>query len=144
MKYLVPLGNSVSKFPIQSYGRKSELKVGSSFLCHSGISTNFSCVLVTSVNTTMYSTSTLPSGAIVDRCKTDGIYCYNFITVSGQDLRCAPGDSGGPVTIGNTAYGIVSACNYDKVASGEIPKMYFSPLDYLNEFPVYLAAAPSN
>lgn len=137
-------GNNVSKFPIQSQGRKSELRVGSTFLCHSGISTNFSCGLVTSVNSTLYATSKLPSGATVDRCKTDGAYCYNFIAVSGQDLRCAPGDSGGPVTIGNTAYGIVSSCNYDKIPQGDVPLMHLSSLDYLNEFPVYLSTAPSN
>lgn len=137
-------GANVSKFPIQNQGRKSELKVGSSFLCHSGITTDFSCGLVKNVNTTMYSSYTYPDGTTLDICNTSGPYCYNFITAASQDLRCQPGDSGGPVTIGNTAYGIASSCNYDKVPSGEIPTMYLSSLDYLNAFPVYLAVAPSN
>lgn len=130
--------------PIRTFGRKSELKVGESYACHEGITTGFSCGLIKDLDITFVSTATNPTNGVVSkRCNTTGPNCYHFVSVQSKDLKCQPGDSGGPITIGNAAHGIVSSCNYDKVPTGSTPTLYFSSLDYLNEFPVYLAVTPN-
>ena len=134
-------GPSVSTFPITSFGRKSDLEVGKTFLCHAGSSTDFSCGLLKDLNITLYTDYVSSNGTAGKRCNTTNKYCYNFMSMSGPDLKCEGGDSGGPITAGNAAYGIAGSCNLNQMANGSTPILYYSTLNYLNEFPVYLGVS---
>lgn len=131
--------------PIYSQGRKSDLVIGSTYLCHFGRSTGTSCGLVSKVNVGPLSTSTnkTSTGQPLKICNTSQTYCNNtFIRITGDSLRCKVGDSGGPILDGTVAYGIASACNLTEVKLGATPYMNLSSLDYAYELPAVLAVAP--
>lgn len=126
---------------IAARGSRSSLKPGNSYVCHSGQKTGGSCGLVTATNVTLYARSTLADGVSqVQVCKTSGTYCNpTFISITSPYLKCQPGDSGGPVWEGYTAYGITSSCNVTAQASGAQPVLYASSLDYVYELPAQFA-----
>lgn len=126
------LSNLMGITGITTQGKRTSLKIGKSYLCHYGISTGFSCGTVTAINnrlSSQYGTQKL--------CNTTRSSCNSvFISISSPELKCWSGDSGGPVIEGNTAYGIVSACNTDQIPQGKQAILYLSSLDYLSELSV--------
>lgn len=142
--YLAPQGTTMTPkvslgagilSDIKAQGKRGNLKVGQSYLCHYGISTGFSCGTVTKINT-LISAKDVNGRQI---CNTSQATCNPvFISISSPNLKCAGGDSGGPVIEGNTAYGIASSCNLQEMARGEQPVLHLSSLDYLSELSAIL------
>lgn len=131
--------------PVYSKGLKSDLVIGSTYLCHFGKNSGTSCGLVKHVSVGPFATTTAktPSGESLKICNTSQTYCNRkFIRISAPDLRCETGDSGGPVLDGTIAYGIASTCNVAEMARGATPTLTLSSLDYAYELPATLALAP--
>lgn len=140
----VYLGDSSEPVKIVAAGRRSSLKPGSSFICHYGKITGFSCGEVSSINVWVSSVLKSSTGADIQVCKTTQSSCNpTFITITDRSLACKSGDSGGPVISGYTAYGIASSCNLIEMAQGAMPVLYLSSLDFVGELPAYLGVAPS-
>lgn len=140
----VYLGGSSEPVKIVAAGRRSSLTPGSSFLCHYGKITGFSCGEVSSITVKVASVLKSSAGADIQVCKTTQPYCNpTFITITDPNLACQSGDSGGPVISGYTAYGITSSCNLTQMAQGATPVLYLSSLDFIGELPAYLGVSPS-
>ena len=118
---------------------RTSLKVGSTYLCHSGMTTHFSCGVVSSINTSVPSREYKTDGTYKQVCKTNQSYCNNFVTITSSNLKCDGGDSGGPVFSGYTAYGIVSSCNVSEIQAGKPGRLNLSSLDYIYELPAQFA-----
>lgn len=91
-------------------------------VCHRGTTTGYSCGKVTSI---MASTSAEVCG---------GPCTPTWVEVKGPDLACSPGDSGGPVHYGNTAFGIVSSASFTGMLTGQCGRIVYMSLDYLSSF----------
>lgn len=85
------------------------------FVCHYGESSGFSC-------STVELTDYAPPG---DLC--GGPCSPTWVTVSGPG--CIPGDSGGPVFIGEIAFGIAKGVN--RTSAGQCLFYYYMSTDYL-------------
>nr|WP_317200443.1 hypothetical protein [uncultured Psychrobacter sp.] len=148
----VYLDDRFGSSPVVERGTKQSLKKGlfstpaEEFLCHYGRKTGFSCGETKELYIGL---KAVYNG--VSLCNTDKTSCNStFISLTGSDLKCSAGDSGGPVVSGYpvdnrggfAAYGIVSACDQTLVRLGEDLTMYLSSLDFINELPATLALAP--
>ena len=85
------------------------------FVCHYGISSGYSCA-------TVELTDYAPPG---DLC--GGPCSPTWVTVEGPS--CVPGDSGGPVFVGDVAFGIAKGINRDDAGGCEF--YYYMSTDYL-------------
>jgi streptogrisin C len=85
------------------------------FVCHYGTSSGYSC-------STVELTDYAPPG---DLC--GGPCSPTWVTVKGPS--CVPGDSGGPVFVGEVAFGIAKGINRDD--SGQCEFYYYMSTDYL-------------
>jgi streptogrisin C len=85
------------------------------FVCHYGTSSGYSCA-------TVELTDYAPPG---DLC--GGPCSPTWVTVKGPS--CVPGDSGGPVFVGDVAFGIAKGINRDD--SGQCEFYYYMSTDYL-------------
>jgi hypothetical protein len=85
------------------------------FVCHYGSSSGYSCA-------TVELTDYAPPG---DLC--GGPCSPTWVTVKGPS--CVPGDSGGPVFLGEVAFGIAKGINRDE--SGSCEFYYYMSTDYL-------------
>jgi len=108
-------------------------------VCHSGRSTGYSCGFVADVNYTPIKNHTVNNKIVTNPIQCGGISCPNtYVYVDGPDLRCAPGDSGGPVFNDETAFGIVSSGLFtvltDSVGNqspGDCLGLIYSSIDFL-------------
>ena len=98
------------------------------FLCHYGESSGYSCAIV---ELTDYA----PPGELCG-----GPCSPTWITVSGPS--CIPGDSGGPVFSGETAFGITKGVN--RTPGGQCLFYYYMSTDYLPSPWRLLVADPSS
>ncbi|OOR87473.1 hypothetical protein B0181_10240 [Moraxella caviae] len=155
--YLAPVGTALNarynKHGVQgsepefvrSQGKRTDLKIGQSYVCHSGVKTGFSCGTISGVRVTVLSVDKTKKvgDEYLKACNTAQDVCNaTFVSFSGPALRCASGDSGGPVINGSIAYGITSGCSAGTVTKDGNPVIYASSLDYLSELPAKLALAP--
>jgi streptogrisin C len=85
------------------------------FVCHYGTSSGYSCA-------TVELTDYAPPG---DLC--GGPCSPTWVTVKGPS--CVPGDSGGPVFVGDVAFGIAKGINRDD--AGQCEFYYYMSTDYL-------------
>jgi len=85
------------------------------FVCHYGESSGYSC-------STVELTDYAPSGELCG-----GPCSPNWVTVKGP--HCTPGDSGGPVFSGVTAFGIAKGVN--RTSAGQCLFYYYMSTDYL-------------
>jgi len=85
------------------------------FVCHYGSSSGYSC-------STVELTDYAPPGELCG-----GPCSPTWVTVKGP--ACVPGDSGGPVFVGNVAFGIAKGINRDD--SGQCEFYYYMSTDYL-------------
>ena len=85
------------------------------FVCHYGTSSGYSC-------STVELTDYAPPG---DLC--GGPCSPTWVTVKGPS--CVPGDSGGPVFVGDVAFGIAKGINRDD--AGQCEFYYYMSTDYL-------------
>ena len=99
---------------VTSWRNRASLRVGD-FVCHQGITTGYSCAEIAIPD---YA----PPG---DLCA--GPCPATWVTVAGP--HCAHGDSGGPVFLGGTAFGLVKAGSYR--GDGSCTFYYFMSTDYL-------------
>lgn len=89
--------------------------------CHNGQGTGYSCGLVT---TTTHAPTF--SGAC------GGQACSPvWINLEGVNLRCYPGDSGGPVFVSTVAAGVQSSASYTGSGAGGCVYMTYMSTDYL-------------
>lgn len=133
--------DGLSPMPIRSQGKRSELKAGGTYLCHSGVTTGFSCGTVKAINQPLSAAITHPTTKQkVQVCNTTQAQCNpTFVSITGPSLKCLGGDSGGPVVNGTVAYGIVSSCNTTEIAQGKPALLYLSSLDFISELSVSIA-----
>ena len=133
--------DGLSPMPIRSQGKRSELKAGGTYLCHSGVTTGFSCGTVKAINQPLPAVYIHPETKQKTQvCNTAQKQCNStFVTLTGPSLKCAGGDSGGPVVNGTVAYGITSSCNTTEITQGKPALMYLSSLDFISELSVSIA-----
>jgi hypothetical protein len=90
------------------------------FVCHRGKTTGYSCG-------TIVSKTFQPTWA--NACF--GVTCASvWIRVQGANLKCYPGDSGGPWFLNNTAYGIYKGQSSSGPAVGNCNWAVYSAADY--------------
>ena len=90
-------------------------------VCHRGMRTGYSFGLVTVTNH-----APTFSGAC------GGQTCSPvWVNVAGANLRCYPGDSGGPVFASQTAFGIQSSASYSSPDTGGCSYMTYMSTDFL-------------
>lgn len=90
-------------------------------VCHHGMRTGYSCGLVTVTNH-----APTFSGAC------GGQTCSAvWVNVAGANLKCYPGDSGGPVFASQTAFGIQSSASYSSPNVGGCSYMTYMSTDFL-------------
>jgi streptogrisin C len=99
---------------VQTWRSVASTRAGD-FLCHYGTSSGYSC-------STVELTDYAPPG---DLC--GGPCSPTWVTVKGPS--CVPGDSGGPVFIGDVAFGIAKGINRDD--AGQCEFYYYMSTDYL-------------
>lgn len=92
-------------------------------VCHRGSTTGYSCGTVTSIN---YRPTW--DGAC------HGVTCAaEWVQVTGPQLACYGGDSGGPVFAGGAAYGFLKGAMYTGTGRGECDWLVYMPQDALSE-----------
>jgi len=97
-------------------------------VCHRGLTTGYSCGTVQS--TTYQPTYT-------NAC--NGFTCSStWITVTGPNLACYPGDSGGPWFNGQTAFGILKGTSQTGTAQGQCNFAIYMSTDYISGLGVSL------
>ena len=90
-------------------------------VCHRGMRTGYSCGLVTVTN---------HAPTFIGAC--GGQTCSPvWVNVAGANLRCYPGDSGGPVFASQTAFGIQSSASYSSPNTGGCSYMTYMSTDFL-------------
>jgi hypothetical protein len=90
-------------------------------VCHRGISTGYSCGYVQQTNYR----PTFDGACGTDVC--DPVY----VTVTGPDLACFPGDSGGPIFASQTAFGLDKAGTRNGTARGQCGLLVYMSTDSL-------------
>lgn len=114
------------------------VSIGSTYLCHMGRTTGYSCGSVVSAGV---SNNAVNDAGEAVGCNSKYSANYNvksqpcartFVQLSGSQLACSKGDSGGPVFDEKTgeAYGIVSSAQFTGNAKGQCNILTFSQLDY--------------
>jgi hypothetical protein len=90
-------------------------------VCHRGMRTGYSCGLVTITN----HAPTFSGACGGQTCEAV------WVNVAGANLRCYPGDSGGPVFASQTAFGIQSSANYSSPDTGGCGYLTYMSTDFL-------------
>lgn len=89
-------------------GRRTRTSTNTNdYVCHTGQTTGYSCGTVDSTNFKILGGK--------NKCgPNQNLTCNStWVKVSGENLDCWGGDSGGPVYIGNTAVGLLSTATYE-------------------------------
>lgn len=109
----------------------SSTSVGNT-VCHRGITSGYSCGSVDSV-------TYQPTYA--NACGT--VACAStYIRVSGPNLACSGGDSGGPWFNGQTAFGIMKSASFSGAAPGQCNYGTYMSTDYISGLGVSLVYGP--
>ncbi|HUR82629.1 MAG TPA: S1 family peptidase, partial [Thermoanaerobaculia bacterium] len=106
---------------VQGYRSRAQTTVGD-YVCHRGEGTGFSCGFVQS---TSYAPNP-PGGCNGQTC--DPVYVR--LEPGGLDLKCKPGDSGGPAFNESVAYGLLVG-GAPNPATGQCYSVYYTSLDFL-------------
>lgn len=109
----------------------SSTSVGNA-VCHRGISSGYSCGTVDSV--TYQPTFAGACGSVT--CAS------TYIRVSGANLACANGDSGGPFFNGQTAFGTLKTVSSSGSAPGQCNYATYMSTDYISGLGVSLVYGP--
>lgn len=90
-------------------------------VCHRGITTGYSCGYVDQTN--YRPTYSGACGSV----SCDAVW----VIVSGADLACYPGDSGGPVFASQTAFGLLKGTSSNGTARGQCNFFIYMSTDFL-------------
>ncbi|WP_166354300.1 hypothetical protein [Phytoactinopolyspora limicola] len=91
---------------------------GGKYVCHRGKATRYSCG---TVNHTSYA----PGNNICN-----GPCSNTYVRTAGSQLRCYRGDSGGPVALGGSAYGIYKGQSSSGTSASNCNFMFHMPIQY--------------
>ncbi|MCY4458538.1 MAG: hypothetical protein OXB90_11435 [Acidimicrobiaceae bacterium] len=123
-------------------GTETRTNMMGDFVCHTGINSGISCGKVTSID----GQYTIGGPDATEAERRTSRPCYGpsgqpsvcgrvVVTVKGDFLRTCPGDSGGPVFRGGTAYGIVSGyLSVSDSCVATVEEMYFSAIVDVQSF----------
>lgn len=115
--------------PVTGTANRSEMD--GSYTCHRGKATGYSCGTVS----TIYYKPTY-SNACPGDCDA------TWIKVSGPDLECYPGDSGGPWFFSTTAYGIYKGQASSGTSAADCDYAFFMAIGYIDALNVHVEIAP--
>ena len=110
-------------------------RMAGDYVCHTGMSSNFSCGTVTSIHYQPARQDELSKAPCIDHAETTQLTCNAvFVRVHGEHLRSCGGDSGGPWYRGSIAYGIHRGSNSENDCSRTGVYASFSSVGEVEQF----------